>query len=115
MTKQGPYSLQSVAFRVEGVDYVFDAGKMTGVLERELYAATKLTMMSLLDAAQAGAMFAIAGLMFLARRQRGDRVQYATIENDLYAALAASAGALDIEMTLYTPGDEQGPPADAIA
>jgi len=101
---------QSIRFRVDGVTYAFFPGRLTGEIERELWRETDgLAVNSILKAVREGALFAAAALVWLARRQAGDTVKYATVETALYT----SAHEGDLTIDILEGGDDEGPPAVA--
>lgn len=65
-----------LAFRLDGVDYRLDFGSIENRHELELFQQSGLTLGQLSQALGSGAPppFAVAAVMFLARRQAGDRV-----------------------------------------
>lgn len=102
-----------INFRYEGIIYRFSASEMTGALERELWQATKLTVQDIAEALGGGARFAVAALVWLSRRQRGEKVAYVAVEHDLDAAIAA--GDVDLEILDGASEEEAGPPVDAAS
>ena len=63
---------------VAGVAYTLTIGELTHEIELELYKASGLTVPEIVNASErgSGAPFMIAALVFLARRQAGDRITY---------------------------------------
>lgn len=63
---------------VDGVVYRLDLGELTNDVELELFQATRLTVATIFEALDGGtvAPFMVAALVFLARRQAGDRIGY---------------------------------------
>lgn len=63
---------------VAGVTYTLTIGELTHAIELELYKASGLTVPEIVSSSErgSGAPFMIAALVFLARRQAGDRVTY---------------------------------------
>lgn len=76
---------QSIIITVDAVKYRFDPGQMTSAIERELWTQAGLTEAGILGAFQRRefAPFMIAGLVFLARRSRGDQITYDEIEGSI--------------------------------
>lgn len=74
-----------ITITVDAVEYVFDPMNVTSAIERELWVAAGLTQTGILGAfaRREFAPFMIAGLVFLARRSRGDRVTYEAIEESI--------------------------------
>lgn len=68
-------------FRFEGKVYRFDPAEMTGRLERELWQATKLTMLQAFEALTGGASFGLAAVLWMSRRQAGEQVTYDEVES----------------------------------
>lgn len=97
-------------WRVNGVGYVLDRGQMTGKLERELWRQAELTLSAAVEALQQGAMFGVAAMMWLARRQAGHDVRYEQVEEELYRWAADDD--LAVEFVQEGDGDDAGPPAD---
>lgn len=93
-----------VRFRVEGVEYTVDRDEITPRLERELFVQTDLTPSQAMRALTSGAVFGIAALMFIARRQAGEQVVYQNIEDRLWAAMK-DAGPDEFDLTVL--GDDE--------
>lgn len=86
-------------FRVDGVAYVFDQD-ITPRMERELFQAIGISPQAALSAMNQGAFFGVCALVWLARRQRGDKITYQAVEDDLTAARKASGDEFDLELIL---------------
>lgn len=89
---------KAITFRLEGVTYRFAMGALKGAHERALWVGAAITVNDALQALQRGAMFGVAAVMFLARLQAGETVEYATVENDLDRAWSESGGDLAAEL-----------------
>ena len=68
----------TIALTVDGVVYHLNPRELDHTTERALFAESGLTLPQLMTAMSggSGAPFMLAALVFLARRQRGDRVTY---------------------------------------
>jgi len=68
----------TIAMTVDGVVYHLNPRELDHITERALFAEAGLTLPQLMTAMSggSGAPFMLAALVFLARRQRGDRVTY---------------------------------------
>lgn len=98
-------------FRLDGAELRVEFGAaMTPRLERELFLATGLTIARLGDAMVGGANFAVPALVFIARRQAGEIVQYQDVE-DAIERSAASEDGIDLELLGDDEGGDAGPPA----
>lgn len=89
---------KAITFRLEGVTYRFDMAGLKGSHERALWAGAGITVNDALQALQRGAMFGVAAVMFLARLQAGDTVDYAAVEADLDRAWSENDGELAAEL-----------------
>ena len=88
----------------------FSPGEVTPQLERELWQAAKVTPMDAMQALAGGAVFGLAAITWLARRQAGVRQQYATVEAEV--AKAAREPGFEVEMLDDdVEGGDDGPPA----
>lgn len=108
-------SADVVRFRLEGVDYALDRSELSPALERELYQQAGLTPQACLQALSQGATFGLAALVFLARRQGGERVTYLQIESALWEASKAAEAAGEALDLAWIEGDsadgaDAGPP-----
>ena len=103
---------QVMRFRLDGASYELDAGQLSPRIERELFTQAGLTMRQLGDAMQSGASFCVPAMVFLARRQRGDVVQYQPIEDAIWEA--SQKGEIELEL-LTDGGDDAGPPVRAAS
>lgn len=101
---------KALRFNVNGVDYAFRESEFTGKLERELYAQAGLTWIKAVQAAQDGALFGVAALIWLARRQAGQTVNYEAVESELYADAMAGDLTLTFEDADADGGGDDGPP-----
>lgn len=101
-----------IRFRFEGVEYVFDRADVTGELERTLWKQTGLSVGQVGQAAADGALFGVAALMWMARRQAGHNVPYVTVETEVYDAVRS--GEVDLELIADDEqgGDDAGPPVE---
>ena len=106
---------KAIAFRLEGALYRFDMGALKGSQERALWAGAGLTVNDALQALQRGAMFGVAAIMFLARLQAGEIVDYATVEADLDRAWSENDGELAAELVTEEGGDHPFPARPAKA
>lgn len=110
-SRKKPAGKNIVRFRVEGVEYTVDRDEVTPRLERELFAQTDLTPNQAMRALTSGAVFGVAALMFIARRQAGEQVVYQNIEDRLWAAMKDAGDEFDLTVL----GDDEevvtGPPA----
>lgn len=105
---------EAMKFRVQGVEYVLSNAEMTGRLERELFRATDgFTLAKAIEAAEAGGLFGVAAMMWLARRQAGETVRYEAVEEELYRD--AQAGDLSLEFVGSGGGDVPDPPDGAAS
>lgn len=97
-------------FRCDGVDYSLDRDEITPRIERELYKATQLTPAQCFDAMLGGAKFAIAALVFLARRQAGDQIAYQPVEDALFKSMQAQGDDFDLAVIEDDDGGDAAPP-----
>lgn len=93
-----------VKFRVDGVHYTLDQDEITPRLERELWLAIGITPQSALSSMSQGAFFGVCAMTWLARRQRGDKITYQAIEDDLHKARKLAGDDFDLELII-----EDGP------
>jgi len=70
---------QALTFTIDGIDHRVDAAEIKNADELELYRQAKLTVADVFTALQSGAPFAVAGLMFLSERQKGNRPRYSAL------------------------------------
>jgi len=103
----------AMRFRVDGVTYVVDRDELTPRIELELFNQTGLTVQKAVEAVVGGALFGLAALVFLARRQAGEAVAYQPIADDLWKAMKAAGDEFDIDLIVGEDGGEgeDGPPA----
>ncbi len=76
----------TIAFKVDGVNYVVERDQLTSRIELELFKQSGLTFaeaMGALERTGTPIPFAIACLIFLARRSRGEQVTYDVILDGL--------------------------------
>jgi hypothetical protein len=96
----------TIAFKVDGVNYVVERDQLTSRIELELYQQSHLTFVEAMHALQnAGGSpvpFAIACLIFLARRARGEQVTYDEILDSL---------SYDMELEVVNEPEPDGPEA----
>ena len=76
----------SLYFKVNGVEYRYYRGRRTGRDERDLYLQSGLGFADVVNNIAKGERWALAGLMFMARRQAGEDVSYSDIESELYGS-----------------------------
>ena len=73
----------TIAFKIDGVNYVVERDQLTPLIELELFQQSQLTFAEAMHALQrsggAPVPFAMACLIFLARRARGEQVTYLEI------------------------------------
>lgn len=100
----------ALRFRVDGVVYAFDRAEIGPRIERELFQQSGLTVAKAMEALVGGASFGVAALVFLARRQAGEVVQYQAIEDDLWRAMRESGDEFDLDLIVGDDGGEVGPP-----
>lgn len=96
-----------VRFRLDGKEYTVDPAGFGPRIERELFIQAGMTVKQLGDAMAGAASFAVPALVFLARRQAGEMVQYQPIEDALWAAQQAG----DVEIEFLDGEVDAGPPA----
>lgn len=87
-------------FRFQGVEYQVDGSMMTGKLERELWKATGMSLQQVGEALAAGTSFAFSAMLWLGRRQGGERVTYQAVEEYIDGLRADE---MDVELL----GDEE--------
>lgn len=92
----------SAVVKVDGVEYPFDPGEVTGTVELELFRQSGMVLSSVIeDVQRAPASFHIAALVFLSRRARGDVVTFDEV---------ADAIRVTSEFELVFPdGEDDGP------
>lgn len=76
----------TIAFKIDGVNYIVERDQLTPRIELELFKQSGLTFaeaMGALERSGAPVPFAIACLIFLARRARGEQVTYSEILDGL--------------------------------
>jgi hypothetical protein len=97
----------TLRFKVDGATYTVTRSELTSRLERELFLQSGLTRDQAMQATVNGALFGVAALVFLAKRQAGEPAQYVAIEAALDAA--NSAGDLELELLADNGGDDSPP------
>ena len=110
-SRKKPAGKNIVRFRVEAVEYTVDRDEITPRIERELFTQAGVTPTQAMQAVTSGAVFGVAALMFIARRQAGEQVVYQNIEDRLWAAMKDSPD--DFDLTILGDDEEvvTGPPA----
>lgn len=88
----------ALKFRVDGVSYVFDQSDITPAIERQLLIEAGVTPQQALLALGQGAFFSICALVWLARKQHGDKIAYLAVESQLYEARRAQGEEFDLEI-----------------
>lgn len=94
---------------VAGVTYLLTIGDLTAEIEIELYKASGLTVPEIVNASErgAGAPFMFAALVFLARRQAGDRITY----DEVAAAINYRTLRDDFGIEIVDPEETSAPEA----
>ena len=85
-------------FRVDGVVYTFNPEDITPAVERQMLIESGVTPQQALRALDGGAFFAVAALVWLARKQRGDKVAYLAVESQLEQARKEAGEDFDLEI-----------------
>ena len=96
---------------VDGIEYRLDVTDCKHTDEQDLYRACKMTIPGIVNAVQDGqvALFMVAALVFMARRQAGDK----TANYDEIASAITYGTDIDIEVDNGDDGDPVGEaPAD---
>ena len=101
-----PKKTATMRFRVDGVTYAVDRDEITPNVERELFTQSGLTVSKAVEAVVGGALFGLAALIFLARRQAGEAVAYQSIEADLWAAMKAAGDEFDVDLIVGDDNEE---------
>lgn len=91
-----PKKQDGLSFRLDGVTYSVSTRHGVMAIERELFTQTGFTLARLFEAIEQGATFAVPALVFLARRQAGEKISYAAIEADIERR--ATEGDLELEL-----------------
>lgn len=116
----GPDPEKLFRFRLDGVEYTVDRSDISPRMERELFQQSGVTPQAAFTALTQGATFGIAALVYLARRQAGERVAYQQIEDALWKAsqdAAESGEPIDLEVLEVTAeaAADAGPPQPGVS
>jgi hypothetical protein len=88
----------ALRFRVDGVEYTVDRSDITPRIERELFTQAGITLSDAGMALTRGALFGVAAMMFVARRQQGEQVAYQPIEDGLWRAKQEAGDEFDLTL-----------------